>query len=82
MQHVMNRLDARGHSPIAEWGDADARSQVKAERVFREHIARHYTMYDLTPGRGPAGDENLGRKIEAFDPTATEILAAPQLVAG
>jgi hypothetical protein len=40
-----------------------------------------YTMYDiseraLTPG------EVLGRKLEAFDAEATEILAVPRMVAG
>jgi hypothetical protein len=79
-QHVMNRLDARGHGPIAQWSD-DAASRSAAASAFAAHQAMGYTMYDiseraLTPG------EVLGRKLEAFDAEATEILAVPRMVAG
>jgi hypothetical protein len=51
------------------------------QRVRRTPGHVGYTMYDiseraLTPG------EVLGRKLEAFDAEATEILAVPRMVAG
>jgi hypothetical protein len=83
MQHVMNRLDHRGHGPIATWGDDEA-SRAEAATVFRSHQlplaegGRGCTMYDISACEAGA----LGKKLDSFDPEATEILVVPRLVAG
>jgi len=81
MLHVMYRLDGRGHGPIATWSEDDPESVAAAAAVFQKHLEdpRHYAMYDIS--RCGSGDE-LGVRLESFDPTALEILAHPQLVAG
>ena len=69
---VINRLDHRGHGPIAEW--ERGQGEEAAARVFAEHQAKGYTMFDISRGDGA--------KLDAFDPAATEILAVPRMQAG
>jgi hypothetical protein len=55
MHHVMNRLDGRGHGPIAEWDDGDAATITKAAAEFLRHGTPRaqgglgHTMYDISP---------------------------------
>ena len=79
MLHVMNRLDDRGHGPIARWSE-DAASRAEASAEFAKHQALGYTMYDISPAVTPG--EEIGRKLDAFDAEATEILAVPRIVGG
>jgi hypothetical protein len=69
---VINRLDHRGHGPVAEW-DRGQGEEVAAQ-VFAEHQAGGYTMFDISKGDGV--------KLDAFDPAAEEILAVPRMQAG
>jgi hypothetical protein len=79
--HVMNRLDARGHGPIARWSE-DAASQTEAGAEFAKHQALGYTMYDISERPRLTPGEEIGRKLDSFDAEATEILAVPRMVAG
>jgi hypothetical protein len=81
MLHVMNRLDHRGHGPIARWSE-DAASRAEAAAEFGRHQAMDYTMYDISARPGLTPGEEIGRKLDAFDAEATEILAVPRMVAG
>ncbi len=78
---VLNRLDHRGHGPIAKWSE-DTRSRGKAAAEFAAHIAEGYTMYDISEPPGVTPGKALGRKLDAFDPEAIEILAVPRMIAG
>jgi hypothetical protein len=82
MLHVMRRLDGRGDGEIATWREDDPESVAIAAEVFQKHLddPRHYVMYDI--GRCRPGSDELGVKLEEFDPAALEILAHPQLVMG
>jgi hypothetical protein len=82
MRHVMRRLDGRGDGEIATWSEDDPESVKIAAEVFAKHLEdpRNYVMYDISRCR-PGSDE-LGEKLDAFDPTVPEILAHPQLVMG
>lgn len=71
---VMNRLDNRGDGPVAEWDRADGETLDNALRVFAEHRAAGYTMFDIS--------RDDGATMEAFDPAATEIMAVPRMQAG
>jgi hypothetical protein len=69
---IINRLDHRGHGPVAEWeGESGA---AVAARVFAEHQAKGYTMFKL--------DGGTGELLRSFDPAAEEILAVPAMQAG
>lgn len=70
---VMSRLDHRGHGPVARWTE-DKATHVNAAQVFGEHVRNGYTMYDIS--------DNIGHKLDAFDPAATEILATPRMRGG
>lgn len=73
MNGVINRLDHRGHGEVTRWSD-DQISQAEAERVFRDHQSRFYTMADMTHG--------VGTVMKDFDPEVTEILAVPPMIRG
>jgi hypothetical protein len=70
---MMNRLDHRGHGPIAEWS-RDAASRRRAAAEFAQHRARGYRMVDVSDGSGKA--------MTVFDAEVAEILAIPQLAGG
>lgn len=72
---VMSRLDHRGHGPVASWKPEDAESVAVASRVFTHHRERHYTMFDVS-------NPQKGRRLDAFDVEAKEILAVPRMRAG
>jgi hypothetical protein len=75
-------LSARGDTTV-EWdgrkaraGDAEALAAVReAERVFAEHRAHGATAFRVAPGRP---DERL----DAFDPTAEQIVVVPRVAGG
>jgi hypothetical protein len=79
MRHELNRLDHRGHGPIATWGDDEA-SQKEAADIFQmEQLpikgGPGRKMYDISAGPP-------GILLEKFAPEAREILSVPQLQAG
>ena len=71
---VMFKLDASGHGEVAKWG-ADAESRAAGTAAFQALADKGFTMFDIT-------DPMEGKKLEAFDPNATEILAVPRMVGG
>lgn len=68
------KLDRTGHGEIAKWGE-DAESRATGAAAFQDLTERGFTMFDVT-------NPQEGRKLDAFDPEAKEIIATPQLVAG
>ena len=66
------KLDRTGHGEVATWGD-DAASRAVGAAAFADLAAKGFTMFT-------GGTE--GRKLEAFDPEATEVIAIPRLVGG
>jgi hypothetical protein len=80
MKHELNRLDHRGHGPLATWGD-DETSQKAAADIFQleqlptKEGGRGRKMYDISAGPP-------GVLLEKFAPEAREILSVPQLQAG
>lgn len=77
---VMNRLDHRGHGPIAIW-DEDEVSRAAAADIFRHQQTPRSkggggcVMYDVT-------NPHDGKILDNFVPEPTEILAVPPLVGG
>lgn len=72
---VINRLDHRGHGPVAQWAAGDRLSETEAQRIFAEHQGNRFTMFNISDGQD-------GELMKAFDPAATEILAVPRMQAG
>ena len=57
-------------------GDEEAQAAIKeAERIFAEQRARGSTAVRVTPGKS-------AERIDAFDPTAQEIVMIPRVVGG
>lgn len=82
--HRMRRLSQRGDDTLATWdpeaavqGDTEAQEAVKAaERLFRENTARGEAAFAVDP------ETKEGRRLDAFDRTATEILVIPRMAGG
>ena len=68
------KLDHTGHGEVANWGD-DAASRHAGTTAFNLLAERGFTMFDVTRPQD-------GKKIDAFDPEADEIIAVPRLQAG
>lgn len=68
------KLDRTGHGEVSKWG-ADAESRAVGAEAFKDLVERGFTMFDIT-------NPHEGRKLDAFDPEAEEIIATPRLVAG
>jgi hypothetical protein len=68
------KLDRTGHSKVASWGD-DADSRAAGAKAFADLAQRGFTMFDVTRPQD-------GRKLDAFDPEAAEIIATPRMQAG
>ena len=75
---IMYRLDDRGHGMVEKWGN-DRKSQKRAAKVFAEHKAKGFTMFDISQ-EGQTGEP--GVLLKEFNPAAEEILACPRFVAG
>lgn len=73
MAGILYKLDRSGHGEQARWSD-DRLSQDAARDMFNRLRDNGHAIADLTRGDGVF--------IPEFDPTATELLAVPQLVAG
>lgn len=71
---VLYKLDRSGHGEVAKWGE-DAESRADGARAFSELAERGFTMFDVT-------NPQEGRKLDAFDPAAREIIATPRMVGG
>ena len=57
-------------------GDEEAQAAInEAERIFAEQRARGSTAVRVTPGKS-------AERIDAFDPTAQEIVMIPRVVGG
>lgn len=75
-------LSSRGDT-VVEWdekkvsvGDPDALAAVReAERIFEEQRARGATAFVVAPDQ-PA------RRIDAFDPTAEQVVMVPRVAGG
>ncbi len=71
---VLYKLDRTGHGEVATWGE-DADSRAAGQKAFADLASKHFTMFDVT-------NPQAGRKLDAFDPDATEVIAVPRMVAG
>lgn len=71
---VLYKLDRSGHGEVAKWGD-DAASREAGAKAFADLAARGFTMFDVT-------QPQEGRKLDAFDPHAAEIIATPRMIGG
>ena len=73
----INRLDHRGHGPMATWSPNNKVEIKTAEEVFnklRLPVAKGgegNELYDISDPQNP------GIHMKTFDPAATEILAVP-----
>lgn len=57
-------------------GDTEAKAAIQeAERIFRDHRAKGATAFAVEKGHVPV-------RIDAFDPTAEQIMLVPRLVGG
>lgn len=74
MTGTIHKLDQSGHGTVATWA-ADAESRKAGAAAFADLIERGFTLFDIT-------DPLAGRKIQAFDPEAGEIIAVPRMVGG
>ncbi len=72
---VINRLDGRGHGPVARWSAEHADQVVSAKQVFDKMLEDGYLMTDVS-------DPKEEVVLKAFDPNATEILAVPRMIGG
>lgn len=72
MAGVLYKLDRTGHGEQARWSN-DRISQERARTVFNRLRDNGHAIADLSRD---------GVFIREFDPTATELLAVPQLVSG
>jgi hypothetical protein len=73
--HRIYRLDSTGHGVLAEWEPQNKVQVKKAEEVFTD-LARNHALVDISAPERPKP------AMPAFDPTASEILAIPNLVGG
>lgn len=71
---ILCKLDRTGHGAVAKWGD-DAESRGAAAKAFADLVERGFMMFDVT-------HPQAGRKLDAFDPAAAEIIATPRMQAG
>lgn len=71
---ILYKLDRTGHGEVAKWGE-DAESRDAGAKAFAALADAGFTMFDVT-------DPQAGRRIDAFDPEATEIIATPRMQAG
>lgn len=63
---------------LLETEDSETKAAVKeAERIFEEQRARGATAFIVKPGTNDAS-----KRIDAFDPSAEEIIIVPQIVGG
>ena len=68
------KLDRSGHGKVAAWG-ADAESRAAGAKAFADLAAKGFTMFDISTPED-------GRKLDAFDPEAVEVIAVPRMQAG
>jgi hypothetical protein len=68
------KLDRSGHGEVATWGD-DAESRAAGAAAFNDLVKKHYTLFDIT-------NPQSGRKLDAFDPDAEEVIAVSRMQAG
>lgn len=71
---IMYKLDRTGHGEVANWG-ADAESRAAGAAAFQELADKGFTMFDIT-------NPQDGKKLDTFDPTASEVIAVPRMQAG
>jgi hypothetical protein len=72
---LLRVLCGRGDVKIG-WELDEAEAVREAERIFRENAARGYAAFRVDAGVAGAV------RIDAFDPTAQEIIQVPRIVGG
>lgn len=72
---LLRVLCGRGDVKVS-WAADQAEAVAEAERIFRENAARGYAAFRVDQGVADAV------RVDAFDPTAREIIQVPRIVGG